>query len=524
MTKDTDAIAPSRSRQITHNLRHALPEILIGLFSSLLFAVTLWQTFDQTHVLLWLISAVAIYVARFILSVRTKEHLLYRHTRWVLFSVLMVFTGILWAAAAYAVFSLDDIFLHVSFLLLIVSLLFTIAIVYQGSFSMLFGFGAPTVAAALFFLSRQTNEWQPHLSTALITLSCFITLASLIARRYRIDQQQAEEQFTSLNSRFVALQEESKKLTLALTTAQQQNSEATQNLTATTETLTQCQATKTGLTKTLKSVLKNDPLTNLANRKGFFEVVDKEWQRSIRSRDPLTLAFISIDDFDAVSKTAKRDELVSALKSVGDAVKSHGRRAGDLHGRIDKSEFAILLQGADATNAARIVENIRDAVNSKHIKTTDDGKHITVHAGVATLVPNRQTRSKKLIERVESASYEAAFQGGDRVVSFHAFNNIESHPWSATSDGELTEVNFTQKLLTLGFATKREVVPVRTRFRDQNFNRPTLFAVFTGVFRLNIEGQLLELKRGSYVIMPEGISFNAEVVGTDPVTLFLEDR
>lgn len=524
MRADIDLPTPQRSRQLTHNLRHAMPEILFGLFSSLLFAVTLWQQSEQTSLAIWLAVAMGLYILRFVLAVRTKSTGLYRQSRWFSFCLLMILTGVLWAVAAHGVFLQEDGFIRAAFLLWLVCMLFGVAIVYLGSLSMLFGFGVPVLASTLYGLSQQAEPWNPYFITALITLSCFVVLMSLVARRYRVDQQGAAEIYDSLNQKFALLQDDAQELSLALNTARRQSDDAKSALQSATANLSQCQSTKSSLAKTLQSTLKNDPVTKLANRRGFFEVLDKEWQRSIRSHDPLTLAFISIDDFDTVSEKTPRDTIVSSLKTIGQSVKSHGRRAGDVHGRIDKSDFALLLQGADAENAARIIENIRDDVAKLNLKPSENGKPLTVHAGVATLVPNRRSSSETLIERVESATYEAAFQGGDRVVSFQSFSNLESHPWNASEDGILNEENLQQKMLALGFTIKREIIPPRTRFRDQSFNRPTLFAVLSGVFKLNVEGQLFELKRGAYLIMPEGVSFNAEVVGSEAVHLYLEDR
>lgn len=503
--------------------KRATPEIIIGLASALIVTATAWNLFDQKLVMSWVASTVVLYLIR-LLNVRLPAENTITASRYGLFVFLLLTGGILWGAAGYAAVLQDSVLHKSGILIWIVCLVFMVTLIYSGSLTLFFCFAIPALGLPVYALLSQTSPWHPLVTILLIATGSFLFLLSLIYRRSFLDTLEIRPKYEQLIEEHQSLQEESDRLEVTLKTTIQKHQEIISNLKQASQNLDQCETRKENLVNTLKSTMKNDPVTNLSNRRGFLETINKEWQRAIRSRDPLTLAFIKIDDFDAISKENDKSTVLSTLKKVADSIRSHGRRAGDLPARLDKADFALLLQGADAKNAARIIENVRSSISKMHLPRNSKGEPVTIHAGVATLVPNRKSQPEKLIERVESAAYEAAFQGGDRVISFHAFNNIEIIPWNTEKSGELNETNFQQKLLSMGYNTKRETIPPRTKFRDQSFVRPTLFAVYSGIFHLNIEGQIYEMKRGSSMVMPEGISFNAEVVGDSAVVLYLEKR
>lgn len=512
------------SKFLAYNFfNRATPEITIGLVSALIVAGTAWNQFEQKVIMTWVACAVVIYLIRFLI-VRIPAENNITVSRYGLFVLFILTGGILWGAAGYAAVLQDSVVHKSAILFWIVCLVFMITLIYSGSLTLLSVFAIPALGLPLYALLTQTSPWHPIVTIILSATGIFLFLLSLIYRRTFLDTLETLPKYEQLIEDHQSLQEETDRLEVNLKTTVQKHQEIISNLKQASQNLDQCESKKENLVNTLKSTMKNDPVTNLSNRRGFLETINKEWQRAIRSRDPLTLAFIKIDDFDAIAKDNDKSTVLTTLKKVADSIRSHGRRAGDLPARLDKADFALLLQGADAKNAARIIENVRSNISKMHLPRNSKGEPVTIHAGVATLVPSRKTHPEKLIERVESAAYEAAFQGGDRVISFHAFNNIEIIPWDTEKGGELNEMNFQQSLLSMGYNTKREVIPPRTKFRDQSFTRPTLFAVYSGIFQLNIEGQIYEMKRGSSMVMPEGISFNAEVMGESAVVLYLEKR
>ncbi len=507
------------NNQVTAFLfERARPEILMGLVSAMIVAGVFWNLIDQTKLLYWTGSAIVLYFFRFLIT-RSNE---VSGTRSFLFLLLLILCGLLWGAAGYSAISLESNIHKAGLFAWITCLCFLITLIYAGKLSYFLAFTIPALGLTAFGLLDQTTSWNPTLLYLLIATGAFLFLVSLIYHNSFLGGIRLKAEHQQLLSEHDSLLEESKKMEVKLKSTIQENNEILANLNQTSENLDQCESRKETLVSTLKSNLKTDPITNLSNRRDFIETVSQEWQRSTRSKEPLTVAFINVDEAEKLSHENDKKTVFSTLKKIGESIKSHGRRAGDLPARFDKAGFALMLLGADSTNATKIVDNIRESI--KKLNLSVDNDPVTVHAGVATLVPNRKMSPEDLFDHVESAAFEAQFQGGDRVVSFHAFHNIEISLWDSIKDGELNEANFQQKLYSLGYNTKRELIPSKTTFRDQSFSKPTLFAVYSGVFLLNIEGQAYELKRGCHLVLPENVSFSAEVIGESPVILYLEKR
>ena len=91
-----------------------------------------------------------------------------------------------------------------------------------------------------------------------------------------------------------------------------------------------------------------DELTGLANRRQFYEVLGREFERSQRFSTPLSLIMFDIDDFKRVNDTHPMKHLAgdAALRSVADEISGLTRDI-DLDARHGGEEFAILLPQTD---------------------------------------------------------------------------------------------------------------------------------------------------------------------------------
>ncbi len=104
-----------------------------------------------------------------------------------------------------------------------------------------------------------------------------------------------------------------------------------------------------------------DPLTGLANRRGFDEAVERLLQLCARTGTPLSAALLDIDHFKAVNDThghAAGDDL---LRLVADRW-SPALPAGAVLARHGGDEFSLLLPDTAGPVALAVVEQLRDAV------------------------------------------------------------------------------------------------------------------------------------------------------------------
>lgn len=107
-----------------------------------------------------------------------------------------------------------------------------------------------------------------------------------------------------------------------------------------------------------------DPLTGLANRRGFDERYEQELARSARHDVPVALLALDVDDFKTVNDSFGHVAGDSILAAVGDVLR-RAARVSDLGARLGGDEFALLLSPADEhvaqTVAARISSEFRSA-------------------------------------------------------------------------------------------------------------------------------------------------------------------
>jgi diguanylate cyclase (GGDEF)-like protein len=154
-----------------------------------------------------------------------------------------------------------------------------------------------------------------------------------------------------------------------------------------------------------------DSLTGLKNRRYFDDAIEREWQRSLRQRTPLTLLMIDADNFkaynDLFGHQAGDQVLVAIASSISDSV----RRAGDCGARYGGEEFAMLLPGMAAEDAEKFAERIRVQVESLPSK----GATITVSIGVASVIPAGTLSVADFIGAADAALYEAKAMGRNRT-------------------------------------------------------------------------------------------------------------
>jgi diguanylate cyclase (GGDEF)-like protein len=145
-----------------------------------------------------------------------------------------------------------------------------------------------------------------------------------------------------------------------------------------------------------------DPLTGLANRRGWQQLLRREIARAERNHSSFSVALVDLDrfkDFNDRNGHAAGDRL---LKEA--AARWSGQiRDKDLIARYGGEEFALLLPGVGFGDAATVVERIR-----AHTPTG-----ITVSGGIAEWDGSEDPEA--LLARADGALYAAKRAGRDRV-------------------------------------------------------------------------------------------------------------
>lgn len=158
-----------------------------------------------------------------------------------------------------------------------------------------------------------------------------------------------------------------------------------------------------------------DPLTEIPNRRGFDEAIEREWRRTQRSPGPVSVIIFDIDHFKTYNDRFGHPAGDQRLIAVARTIASAARRTGDLAARYGGEEFAMLLPGTPLEGAVAIAEAVRAEVRHG----TQGEFRLTVSAGCATAYPYSDTLDSAspstLLKDADAALYIAKTTGRDRV-------------------------------------------------------------------------------------------------------------
>lgn len=162
-----------------------------------------------------------------------------------------------------------------------------------------------------------------------------------------------------------------------------------------------------------------DPLTKIANRRHFDSFLEKEWQRAVRSGQPLSLVVLDVDHFKLYNDTLGHPAGDACLQRVAQAIASHALRPTDLAARYGGEEFVLLFAETDSDSAYLLAESIRadvEALQLPHPKSTTS-PWLTVSIGVSTIHPSQLDSTESLFVAADRAMYVAKEGGRNQVQS-----------------------------------------------------------------------------------------------------------
>lgn len=158
-----------------------------------------------------------------------------------------------------------------------------------------------------------------------------------------------------------------------------------------------------------------DPLTGLANRRGFADVGLPLWALARRNGRPLSVLMIDLDNFKTVNDRhghALGDELLRQLARRLEA----NARQGDLLARWGGEEFVVLTPDTDLAGAHTVAENLRNA--ARRVSVPADGERVSVTLSIGNASITEHTASlNALIDEADQQLYRAKEQGRDRTSS-----------------------------------------------------------------------------------------------------------
>jgi len=163
-----------------------------------------------------------------------------------------------------------------------------------------------------------------------------------------------------------------------------------------------------------------DPLTGLPNRRHFDAALARAEAARRREhedeRSPLSAILFDLDHFGQVNKLHGHqagDQILRAFAGV-----LRGRvRASDLAARFGGEEFIVVLDGATLSEAVRLADEVRAALEELRFDLPDGSQMAaTVSAGCAAMAAT-ETAGAGLLERADVGLAMAKSSGRNRVVA-----------------------------------------------------------------------------------------------------------
>ena len=156
-----------------------------------------------------------------------------------------------------------------------------------------------------------------------------------------------------------------------------------------------------------------DDLTQLYNRRFFFEMGNQEFARARRYSKPLAAILFDVDHFKTFNDTwghAMGDEVLRRIAGIS----RQSIRETDIIARYGGEEFVLLLPESDLSAGMKLAERIRTAIAGLRVPVGNDELQVTVSLGVAERTEDTESL-QDMLHRADMALYDAKANGRDRV-------------------------------------------------------------------------------------------------------------
>ena len=169
------------------------------------------------------------------------------------------------------------------------------------------------------------------------------------------------------------------------------------------------------LTRRLAYEASHDSLTRLPNRRRFEEMIENALITARHAGIVHTVAYIDLDRFKQVNDSFGHETGDRMLRDVAHRM-SLNVRGNDILARLGGDEFAMLLHECTPSHAARVVEKIRESVESLPIVL--NGKTIVLSASIGLAVLDKTSESAAaVLAAADKACYEAKGRDGRVAVA-----------------------------------------------------------------------------------------------------------
>ena len=162
----------------------------------------------------------------------------------------------------------------------------------------------------------------------------------------------------------------------------------------------------------LELMANTDLLTGLPNRRYSLNRLEQEWASAARSRKPLSLLLLDLDQFKSINDSLGHDAGDKVLQHAAKIMRKEVR-ANDVVCRLGGEEFLVISADSDTQSAMKTAERIRSAIET-HQPELPLIRPLTTSIGVAGTVASRRCW-QDLMKAADKALYKAKQSGRNRI-------------------------------------------------------------------------------------------------------------
>lgn len=159
-----------------------------------------------------------------------------------------------------------------------------------------------------------------------------------------------------------------------------------------------------------KELTRMDYLTNIPNRRHFYELAEREIEMLKRYNRAFSLAFLDFDDFKNINDTFGHRAGDIFLREAAQTIKNNAR-GSDVVARIGGDEFVVLLSETDAEGSSNYIKRLNRRIHDIMQNKAGD---ITMSIGIVTC--NKTPASvDEIIAKADELMYSAKKKGKNRI-------------------------------------------------------------------------------------------------------------
>lgn len=168
-----------------------------------------------------------------------------------------------------------------------------------------------------------------------------------------------------------------------------------------------------------------DELTQLHNRRFFFNEIPRVISNCIRYSEPFTLLLLDLDNFKQINDTHGHESGDQVLKDVGNIL-SKQIRTGDIVARIGGEEFVFALPCTTINGARKFADRIREMVAELTWYLDESSFQVTLSIGISEMGEREMDIEQlihELLDESDRALYMCKELGKNQVSIFSEPDN-----------------------------------------------------------------------------------------------------